>query len=111
MKTLFLVLVLLLPLGAAAQRVALVDRIVAVVNKDVITATELDDAVSAAERQLQRQGTRLPYVASEFDAVGVVMGGSRGPEAAQRDPRIVEIGGPRRREHCRRRDASHNFVS
>ena len=30
------------------------------VNKDVITATELDDAVAGAERQLRRQGTRLP---------------------------------------------------
>ena len=51
---------LLLPCGAAAQKVLLVDRIVAVVNKDVITATELDDAVASAERQLKRQGTRLP---------------------------------------------------
>ena len=55
-----LLFVLLLPLAAAAQGVSLVDRIVAVVNKDVITATELDDAVSSAERQLRRQGTRLP---------------------------------------------------
>src|SRR5687768_17271328 len=53
-----LLLTLLMPLAAAAQ--GLVDRIVAVVNKDVITATELDDAVGAAERQLRRQGTRLP---------------------------------------------------
>ena len=51
---------LLLPLAAAAQKISLVDRIVAVVNKDVITATELDDAVASAERQLRRQGTRLP---------------------------------------------------
>jgi peptidyl-prolyl cis-trans isomerase SurA len=53
-----LLLALLLPLAASAQ--GLVDRIVAVVNKDVITATELDDAVAGAERQLRRQGTRLP---------------------------------------------------
>jgi len=59
MRTL-LVLALVLPLGAAAQSVSIVDRIVAVVNKDVITATELDDAVANAERQLRRQGTRLP---------------------------------------------------
>jgi peptidyl-prolyl cis-trans isomerase SurA len=59
MRTLLLAL-LLLPLAAAGQKVALVDRIVAVVNKDVITATELDDAVAGAERQLRRQGTRLP---------------------------------------------------
>ena len=53
-----LLLAVLLPLAASAQGVALVDRIVAVVNKDVITATELDDAVAGAERQLRRQGTR-----------------------------------------------------
>ena len=57
------------------------------------------------------QSTRLPHVAPEFNAVGVVVGGSRSPEAAQREPRIVEIGRHRGREHCRRRDASHNFVS
>jgi peptidyl-prolyl cis-trans isomerase SurA len=44
----------------AAQRVALVDRIVAVVNKDVITLSELNEAVSSAERQLRRQGTPPP---------------------------------------------------
>jgi len=62
MKTLLraLLLSLFFPLPAAAQGVALVDRIVAVVNKDVITSTELGDAVAAAERQLRRQGTRLP---------------------------------------------------
>ena len=59
MRILLLAL-LLLPLAAAAQKISLVDRIVAVVNKDVITATELDDAVAGAERQLRRQGTRLP---------------------------------------------------
>ena len=37
--------------GAAAQRAALVDRIVAIVNKEVITASELSDAVSSAERE------------------------------------------------------------
>jgi peptidyl-prolyl cis-trans isomerase SurA len=37
-----------------------VDRIVAVVNKDVITASELADAVAAAQRQLRRQKTPLP---------------------------------------------------
>jgi peptidyl-prolyl cis-trans isomerase SurA len=62
MKTLLraLLIALLFPLPAAAQGVALVDRIVAVVNKDVITSTELSDAVAGAERQLRRQGTRLP---------------------------------------------------
>jgi peptidyl-prolyl cis-trans isomerase SurA len=55
-----LLLVLLLALPAAAQNVVPVDRIVAVVNKDVITATELDEAVDGAQRQLRRQGTPLP---------------------------------------------------
>jgi peptidyl-prolyl cis-trans isomerase SurA len=59
MQRLFL-LAFLIPFGAAAQGVALVDRIVAVVNKDVITANELADAVAAAQRQLRRQGTPLP---------------------------------------------------
>ena len=45
---------------AAAQRVTLVDRIVAVVNKEVITYSELNQALSAAERQLRRRGTPLP---------------------------------------------------
>jgi len=58
MKKIFLVL--LLPVGVAAQGVMPVDRIVAVVNKEVITATELHEAVTAAQRQLRRQGTPLP---------------------------------------------------
>jgi peptidyl-prolyl cis-trans isomerase SurA len=45
---------------AAAQRAMPVDRIVAVVNKDVITATELAARVAQAERQLRRQGIALP---------------------------------------------------
>ena len=48
------------PLAAAAQSASLVDRIVAVVNKEVITFSELNDAVAAAERQLRRQGTPAP---------------------------------------------------
>jgi peptidyl-prolyl cis-trans isomerase SurA len=53
-------LLLLLPLPAAAQRVSLVDRIVAVVNKEVITQSELNEAISAAERQLKRQNIEAP---------------------------------------------------
>jgi peptidyl-prolyl cis-trans isomerase SurA len=60
MNKLLPVLLLLAPLCAAAQGLLPVDRIVAIVNKDVITASELSDAVGAAERQLRRQGTRLP---------------------------------------------------
>ena len=60
MKEIFLVIGLALPLSALAQGIVAVDRIVAVVNKDVITASELADAVGAAERQLRRQKTPLP---------------------------------------------------
>jgi peptidyl-prolyl cis-trans isomerase SurA len=57
----FLLLLLLgSPLLAPAQGTVLVDRIVAVVNKDVITLSELSAAVSSAERQLRRQGTSAP---------------------------------------------------
>ena len=54
------VVALLFPLIAAAQRPVPVDRIVAVVNKEVITSSELADQVATAERQLRRQGTPLP---------------------------------------------------
>jgi peptidyl-prolyl cis-trans isomerase SurA len=60
MNRFHLLLALLAPLAAAAQGILPVDRIVAIVNKEVITASELADAVGAAERQLRRQGTRLP---------------------------------------------------
>src|SRR3954467_11416962 len=46
--------------GRPAQAVVLVDRIVAVVNKDVVTYSELNEAVGMAERQLRRQGTAAP---------------------------------------------------
>lgn len=49
-----------LPFAAGAQKIVLVDRIVAVVAKEVITYSELNEAVAAAERQLRRQGTQLP---------------------------------------------------
>ena len=55
-----LLLPLLFPPGAAAQRLSLVDRIVAVVNKEVITFSELNEAIAAAERQLRRQNTQAP---------------------------------------------------
>ncbi|HEX2334330.1 MAG TPA: peptidylprolyl isomerase [Burkholderiales bacterium] len=60
MKVFFPLLFLVLPLPVAGQGVLPVDRIVAVVNKDVITASELADAVAAAQRQLRRQKTPLP---------------------------------------------------
>ncbi|TMH25208.1 MAG: molecular chaperone SurA [Betaproteobacteria bacterium] len=46
--------------AGAAPAVTLVDRIVAVVNKDVVTYSELNEAVGMAERQLRRQGTPAP---------------------------------------------------
>jgi peptidyl-prolyl cis-trans isomerase SurA len=45
---------------ALAQRAAFVDRIVAVVNKEVITASELTERIGYAERQLRRQKIALP---------------------------------------------------
>ena len=57
----FFALAILSPLNAhAQQRPVLVDRIVAVVNKEVISSSELADQVEAAERQLRRQNTPLP---------------------------------------------------
>src|SRR5918911_1197525 len=47
-------------LTSPAQAVVLVDRIVAVVNKEVVTFSELNEAVGMAERQLRRQGTPAP---------------------------------------------------
>src|SRR5438105_158624 len=44
----------------AAHAVTLVDRIVAVVNKEVITYSELNEAVGMAERQMRRQGMASP---------------------------------------------------
>ena len=46
--------------GRAPARIVLVDRIVAVVGKDVVTYSELVERRQLAERQLQRQGTGLP---------------------------------------------------
>jgi len=45
---------------AQAQRLELVDRIVAVVNKEVVTASELRERVEFAVRELSRQGTPAP---------------------------------------------------
>jgi len=42
------------------QRILLVDRIVAVVGKEVVTASELAERREFAERQLRQQGTPLP---------------------------------------------------
>ena len=58
-KLALLAALLAVPL-APVQGVTLVDRIVAVVNKEVITYSELHEAVGMAERQLRRQGTAAP---------------------------------------------------
>jgi len=59
-KLVAFILLLAAPLGAAAQDVKLVDRIVAIVNKEVITYSELNKAVASAERELRRQGAQPP---------------------------------------------------
>jgi peptidyl-prolyl cis-trans isomerase SurA len=60
MRALLAAIALALACSAHAQRAALVDRIVAVVNRDVVTASELADRVDEALRQLRRQNTPLP---------------------------------------------------
>jgi peptidyl-prolyl cis-trans isomerase SurA len=50
----------LAPRGVAPSRVVPVDRIVAVVNDEVITQNDLNDRVALVARQLQRQGGQLP---------------------------------------------------
>jgi len=59
-KLLILAVLTVLPLAGQAQKIVLVDRIVAIVNKEVITFSELNEAVASAERQLRRQGTQAP---------------------------------------------------
>lgn len=59
MRQLILVLAALAAVPTV-HAVTLVDRIVAVVNKDVVTYSELNEAVGLAERQLRRQGTAAP---------------------------------------------------
>lgn len=53
-------LALLVSLSAGAQ---VMDRVVAVVNRDVVTQSELAARVQAISRQLKRQGTALPPAA------------------------------------------------
>jgi peptidyl-prolyl cis-trans isomerase SurA len=59
-KLLFLLAAASAVAAVPAQAVVLVDRIVAVVNKDVVTYSELNEAVGMAQRQLERQGTAAP---------------------------------------------------
>ena len=48
------------PEPAASARAALVDRIVAVVNKEVVTEYELAERISRIRKDLQRRGTPFP---------------------------------------------------
>src|SRR3989440_8506562 len=59
-KLILLILLAALAALTSVHAVTLVDRIVAVVNKDVVTSSELNEAVGMAERQLRRQGTPAP---------------------------------------------------
>ncbi len=56
-----------LPLHAQSGRVQLVDRVVAVVNDEVITRYELNEQKRAVVAQLKRQGVATPPEA-ELDA-------------------------------------------
>ena len=59
-KILFLAAVLAAIVSSPARAVVLVDRIVAIVNKEVITYSELYAAVAQAERELRRRNTPAP---------------------------------------------------
>src|SRR5947209_4897093 len=48
------------PEQAAPARIDLIDRIVAVVNKEVITQYELTERMNRVQKELQRRGTSLP---------------------------------------------------
>jgi len=48
------------PAGAASRGPLLIDRIVAVVNRDVITQRDLNERVAVVTSQLRRQNTPLP---------------------------------------------------
>ena len=48
------------PQAAPPQRIVLVDRIVAIVGREVVTVSELTERRNQAERQLRGQGTPLP---------------------------------------------------
>jgi len=46
--------------AAAEDKVVAIDRIIAVVDNDVITRSELDDRIRLISQQLEKQGTPLP---------------------------------------------------
>lgn len=51
---------ILMAQGVVAETLQAVDRIVAVVNDDVITESELEEQIGNIKRQLAQQGARLP---------------------------------------------------
>jgi peptidyl-prolyl cis-trans isomerase SurA len=53
-------LIALIPATGFGQRIVLVDRIVAIVNKEVVTHSELRDALQRTERDLRRRNIPLP---------------------------------------------------
>ncbi len=62
-RSALLAIVMLVPLAGHSQGRTVpreLDRVVAVINNDVITANELAQRVQAGERQLRRQGIELP---------------------------------------------------
>jgi peptidyl-prolyl cis-trans isomerase SurA len=59
-RLLLFLLVALAACAVRAQGISLLDRIVAVVNKEVVTLSELNDTIATAERQLRRANTRPP---------------------------------------------------
>jgi peptidyl-prolyl cis-trans isomerase SurA len=69
-RTLFVIVLILINVAAGAQEdganrnALLLDRVVAVVNDEVVTAYELANEVTMAVRQLNAQGTPLPQRAA-----------------------------------------------
>lgn len=69
-RTLFVIVLILINVAAGAQedganrKALLLDRVVAVVNDEVVTAHELANEVAVAVRQLNAQGTPLPQRAA-----------------------------------------------
>ena len=69
-RTLFVIVLILINVAAGAQedganrKTLLLDRVVAVVNDEVVTAHELANEVTMAVRQLNSQGTPLPQRAA-----------------------------------------------
>jgi peptidyl-prolyl cis-trans isomerase SurA len=69
-RTLFVIVLILINVAAGAQedganrKALLLDRVVAVVNDEVVTAHELANEVTMAVRQLNSQGTPLPQRAA-----------------------------------------------